>query len=127
MKYNKDIAETITEMIIKGCFAKDAAASVGIAESTYYKWLKEKSEFSEAIKKAEGIRKTSLIQEIRMDKSWQSKAWMLERLYRDEFAAQNVHELNQRLDEIEEKIAEAIARKGNSSSERIYENHFSKT
>jgi len=113
MKYSKDIADEACKHISSGLSARDAAVLSGIGESTYYDWQREKEsdgkqnpsyhvEFVEAIKKADILRKQRLIEAIRQDRSWQSKAWLLERLYKDEFSVVNL--TSQRLDEIEQKL-----------------------
>jgi len=97
MKYCSELVKQICDLIEEGVFAKDACLCVDISEETYYRWKRPtladgspnpeyKPEFSESIKKAEANRKSNLIQSIKRDRSWQSKAWMLERLHRDEYA-----------------------------------------
>lgn len=91
-KYTAEIVKTITDLIKGGCFVKNACEVAEISQETYYQWLK-KPEFSEAVKKAEAERKAGLIIKIRKDSSWQSAAWMLERLYREDFAPPVRHEI----------------------------------
>ena len=53
-KYNKKIVEKICDLISKDSYTiAEICERVKISESTYYEWLKTKSEFSEAIKKAQ--------------------------------------------------------------------------
>lgn len=53
-KYNKKIVARICELMSKDSYTiAEICQQVGIVESTYYEWLKKKSDFSEAIKKAQ--------------------------------------------------------------------------
>lgn len=53
MKYNEETVNKICECISKGYTQKDAAKLAGVSEAAFYKWLNEKVEFVEAVKKAE--------------------------------------------------------------------------
>ncbi len=103
-KYGPKKSEDIARLIRSGVPAIHACVASDISQDTYYRWLKEKPEFSELIKKAESERLATLVLAIRKDISWQSKAWLLERLYRDEFGAVNERALLERVKAIEEKI-----------------------
>lgn len=53
-KYNQKIVNRICDLISKDSYTiAEICEKVKISESTYYEWLKTKSEFSEAIKKAQ--------------------------------------------------------------------------
>lgn len=53
-KYNKKIVENICELIRTDSYnIAEICEIVGIVKGTYYNWLKTKSDFSDAIKKAE--------------------------------------------------------------------------
>ena len=53
-KYNQKIVNRICDLISKDSYSiAEICEKVKISESTYYEWLKTKSEFSEAIKKAQ--------------------------------------------------------------------------
>lgn len=53
-KYNKNIVENICSLIRADSFTiAEICAKVGIVKDTYYNWLKTKSDFSDAIKKAQ--------------------------------------------------------------------------
>jgi len=60
----------------------------GISYQTFNEWRKEKSEFSDAIKKAEVECKAGRIAVIfkAAEEKWQAAAWWLERRYPQEFA-----------------------------------------
>ncbi len=53
-KYSKKIVERITELIRSDSYTiAEICQNVGLSKDTYYRWLKEKSDFSDAIKKAQ--------------------------------------------------------------------------
>ncbi len=106
MKLDKTIQDKLLEYIKAGNYVVTACEAVGIAEKTYYNWIKkgkeveEKAEngiqlteeeanylqFLQAIKKAkaEAIVKNVLVIQIAARKNWQAAAWWLERTnYKD--------------------------------------------
>ena len=87
-KYTPEIVKEICKYISEGLTQKDAAILADISDDTFHRWLKDadKTEFSEGIKKAKVKNKAHHINKISNDKSWQSSAWYLERIYKDEFA-----------------------------------------
>jgi hypothetical protein len=107
-KYTKERVDKIAELIRGGNFASVAYGAVGLSHQTYHRWLKEKCEFNELIKRAKAERISSLISAIKQDGSWQSKAWMLERLNREKYhlLTASEKEMSERLDKIEERLAE---------------------
>lgn len=109
-KYTPEIVTKIASIIEEGNFARTACLICDISEETYYKWLREKNDFSEAIKKSEANRENNLLSSIRKDTSWQSKAWMLERLSRPNFHLPTItdNELSERIVELEKLLREAI-------------------
>jgi ACT domain-containing protein len=57
VKYSKDLVERICAEFAAGEHSvADVCKKVGLAESTFYKWKEEKSEFSESLKKADELR-----------------------------------------------------------------------
>jgi hypothetical protein len=90
MKYSEELTNQICEHISKGATNKDAAIMSGIAESTFYKWMEDNTEFSESIKKAASKRTTAILQTILKaavdHKTWQAGAWYLERTDPEQFA-----------------------------------------
>ena len=87
MKYSKETTAEICQYIEAGNSNKDAAALVGITETTFYEWVK-KPEFSKSIKKAElrcKARNIAIIQKA-ASTTWQAAAWWLERKYANEYA-----------------------------------------
>jgi hypothetical protein len=113
MKYSTEKFEAIAKLIRNGVPARHAAIASDINESSFYKWLKEFPEFQALIKKAESERLATLVLSIRQDKSWQSKAWLLERLYARTFSlnAQEREELETIKKEIEQLKANGVLQK----------------
>lgn len=87
MKYTPELVEQLIKYIEAGNYNKTACEAVGLGESTFYEWMKEKPEFAESIKKAEAkaITRNLIIIQTAAQKSWQAAAWFLERRYFDLF------------------------------------------
>lgn len=85
--YEPERVERILQALRDGNTHKTAAAIGGIATSTFYDWIKERVEFSEAVKKAEADSEAWHVQNIRRQaqSTWQASAWMLERRNPSEF------------------------------------------
>lgn len=61
MKYSKQKARDIADMFATAQHSvADVCAKFEIVESTFFKWKAENSEFSELLKKAEGLRREAL-------------------------------------------------------------------
>lgn len=95
-KYCPEIVEKIAGYIADGNFATVACVACGIHESTYYAWLADpdKVEFSEAIKEAEAQAEINAVSKIQNDESWQSKAWFLERKFKDRWSKIETQNIN---------------------------------
>lgn len=76
----------IVDAIEQGYIEADAYRMAGISESSYIDWKATDSAFSAAIKDAVKTRKARWVKHIENDPSWQSKAWLLERIHPAEFA-----------------------------------------
>ena len=95
MGYPKCTAEAIREaekLKKSGMKNKDIAACIGVSERNFYRWVNEpktenQRQFGQALKNAEAAFKTSMRMKIiqASNDSWQAAAWMLERLYPDEY------------------------------------------
>ena len=90
--------------IADGLTDTSACALCGIDASTYYRWMREGKKdsdgllyhFYQAIKKANAERERSWVKHISDDPSWQSKAWLLERRFHDEWGKKkDLEEKNQ--------------------------------
>lgn len=128
MKYSKGLTKEICDNLRLGHTIEDACVLSGISKDTFYRWLKKKSDFSDAIKKAEIECKRAHIANIRRaamgirvlidpkdpekgykftkDPIWQASAWWLERRYKEEFSTKQEVELTDRkeLNKIEEEL-----------------------
>lgn len=96
MGYPRCTDQVIQEAIAmkkNGASNVDIAAYIGVSERTFYRWLntptsEKQRQFSQALKKAEPEFKAALrskILDASQHGSWQAAAWMLERLYPDEY------------------------------------------
>ena len=95
-KYSPELVEKIAGYIARGNFASVACAASGVSESVYYLWLKDpdKLEFLEAIKEAEALAEINAVEKIQNDDSWQSKAWYLERKFKDRWSKSETQNVN---------------------------------
>ena len=96
-KLTEELCEAICQDLREGNTQQYAAQHNGITKQTYYNWLKKGEEsktqsgkyfdFFDAVKKAQEEGKKTLIQGIQEHgkKNWQALAWLLERMYYDEF------------------------------------------
>jgi hypothetical protein len=96
MKYTKETVARIIETLESGDGRVAACKNAGINYTTFLRWMDEKSEFCESVKKAEetGIDriKDAQIQKILTNESWQSAAWWLERRHAEQFAKREHHD-----------------------------------
>ena len=100
-KYNDEIVQKICGAIALGATNKEACYVAGINEDTFYQWVNRKPDFTESIKKAKTSQMLAWVDFIRKDESWQSKAWLLERIHKDKFARlDKVESVNQNKVEI---------------------------
>lgn len=59
-KYSKALVKEICDLLATGEFTiADTCKKLGIVKDTFYRWIKEKSDFSDAIKAAEEKRRSS--------------------------------------------------------------------
>lgn len=96
-KLTEELCEAICQDLREGNTQQYAAQHNGITKQTYYNWLKRGEEsktqsgkyfdFFDAVKKAQEEGKKTLIQGIQEHgkKNWQALAWLLERMYPNEF------------------------------------------
>lgn len=52
MKYTPELVNELIKYIEAGNYTKTACEAIGINEGTFYRWVKTKSNFSNAIKRA---------------------------------------------------------------------------
>ena len=95
--------ERLLEAIRKGLTIEDACDYAGIVKQTYYNWLNKDVEtikdevakknfvdYLDALKKAQSECQMYCLDFIMKDKSWQSKAWLLERRFPDRWAKKDM-------------------------------------
>lgn len=90
-KRTPENAEAILGHLRDGCTHSLAYQQVGIGKDTFYSWMREDSDFSDAVKKAEAECLASCVVSITKSDQWTAKAWMLERRRPDEFS--QVHQI----------------------------------
>lgn len=88
-KYTPERVEKIVNAIAVGATFTHACNYAGIDLDTFANWRRRYSEFSEAIKEAEGravIGWLARIEAAAKEGAWQAAAWKLERRYPQDFA-----------------------------------------
>lgn len=102
-KLEDDIQQRLILAIERGLSIEDACEYAGITKKTYYNWLnkditqikddeerKKFLHFLHNIKKAQSECQMYCLDFIMKDKSWQSKAWLLERRFPDRWAKKDM-------------------------------------
>ena len=92
-KYTPETVDKITQAIRLGATYKLACDYAGISEDTFANWKRLHSDFSEAIKTAEGgavVGWLAKIEKAATEGNWQAAAWKLERRYPDMYGRQRV-------------------------------------
>lgn len=113
-KLNKEVIQALCDAIRRGLPRDRAAAFAGIHISTIYDWLSREAEgglfadFSDSLKKAESELIADKLQTISAaaedDGKWQAAAWILERRFPKDFAANR----QDAMDDTSKSIADAI-------------------
>lgn len=88
-KYTPDTVDRIIAAVRRGMSDLDACIIADICQDTFYTWLKERAEFSEAISRARADWKDSLVKKVEAhgEKDWRALAFLLERKCPQEFGA----------------------------------------
>ena len=102
MIYSKEIVNKIINLISEGVTLRDAASISGVSETQVHEWKKKYPKFAKSYKKARLQYKWSLVKDIRRDKSWTSKAWILERQFSKEWSKDRI--LEERITALEKRI-----------------------
>ena len=95
--------ERLLQAVRKGLTIDDACVYAGVSEKTYYNWLnkdvstindeveqKKFIQFLQSLKKAQSECQMYCLDFLMKDKSWQSKAWVLERRFPDRWAKKDM-------------------------------------
>lgn len=83
----KEVAkERIIQALSLGCFIKEACDYGGVWYKTYQSWYNSDKKFREKVIATIAQGEVLLLAEIRRDPSWQAKAWILERRFRERWA-----------------------------------------
>ena len=88
-KYTPPTVAKITDALRGGNTRRASCAAAGIDQTTFANWLKEYSDFSYAVEKAEGeaeLRNLAVIQDATRT-TWQAAAWWLERKHKAEWSS----------------------------------------
>ncbi len=110
-KYTPEVVQRVVQAIELGATYELAAGFAGISYDTFNEWRKGKTEFSEAIKAAEGrasVKWLAKIEQAASDGTWQAAAWKLERRYPNEYG-KTVQDLNAKIDG---EVTTVLVRKG---------------
>lgn len=87
-KYVPEVIEKILNAIAVGAPFSHACNYAGISFETFNEWRKDKSEFSEQVKNAEGkavVGWLARIEQAAKDGNWTAAAWKLERRFPEDF------------------------------------------
>ena len=81
--YTDEIAKTIIEACGSGFTLEKAAELVGLNPITVQGWTKKRPSFGEQVRMARKKHELALLRDVELagQKSWQAKAWCLERIY----------------------------------------------
>ena len=86
-KYSKAMHDKVCGLIAGGMPYREAAATVGIGERTFYDWKERYPQFAADIEKANGAFIATHLKNIAAAApgAWQASAWLLERRHPDLF------------------------------------------
>ena len=111
LKLSKAVADKICQELSRGVPIKYACVIAGISRDTYYKWLKAAKElpedtskydeydellkyFEKKMEEGKAFAIASRVEHIRLDNSWQSSAWWLERMAHEDFGKKQTIDAN---------------------------------
>lgn len=114
-KCTKELIAEAVKLKKTGMNNKDMCACLRIVPQTLSRWINHPStklekELGEALKNAEAEFKTALRMRIvsKSQENWQAAAWMLERMYPDEYAKPEVQLAKKAAEEASEKTLEKM-------------------
>ena len=88
-KYSPEVVKRLTDALRGGNTRRASCAVAGIDQTTLANWLKQYSDFSYEVEKAEGeaeARNLAVIQDATKT-TWQAAAWWLERKHKAEWSS----------------------------------------
>ena len=105
LKISKEIIDKVCQEIARGVPVKYACMIGGISKETYYRWIrlgKEEDDDSDSLYKyiekkhheSRALAVASRVEKIRVDNSWQSAAWWLERMAHEDFGKKQTLDAN---------------------------------
>lgn len=111
-KRTPEVEQRICDALRSGNTRRAACAYAGIDEKTFANWLARFSDFSDAVKKAEGdceVRNVAIIQKAAQT-TWQAAAWWLERRQPEHWRQRQQIDVRQLTDDqIDAALARAAA------------------
>jgi len=110
-KYTPKRVSHILNNISQLYFKSASIASSDIDVNTFDRWMKKYIELQSLVKKARGLWESSNLATIKQasKRSWQSAAWLLERIEKNKFASTQNIRINQSFDGLEERELDKIA------------------
>ncbi len=88
-KHSPELQSRLVEVFRLGQTSiEDACAYVGIARSTYHRWMQDNQDFSDAIQKARAeavVGYLAVIRKAANSGQWQAAAWWLERVLPEQY------------------------------------------
>jgi len=105
LKISKELIDKIYNEIARGVPIHYACMIAGISKESYYRWIRlgrEEDDDSDSLYKyvqlkhdeAIALAVASRVEKIRIDPSWQSAAWWLERMAHDDFGKKQTIDAN---------------------------------
>ena len=87
-KYSQEMCVKAEKYMKEHGLKRIVASNLGISHDTFYQYVNNHPEFADAIKRGADAFIQDNIKKLREhgDKNWQSIAWLLERMYRDDFS-----------------------------------------
>ena len=110
MAIRKETWDGVLGSIRNGLTQKDACTVNGISEKSFYNKVNNDLQFLQSLKKAEQDFKETHLKNIanHSKTSWQASAWLLERKFKEEFAAKQI--VREETEEVElETVEDEIA------------------
>lgn len=115
-KCTKELIKEAEKLKKTGMSNRDMCACLGIAEGTFYRWIntpssKLEQELNDTLKKVEGQFKAALRMKIvkKSADNWQAAAWLLERMYPDEYARPEAQFAQRAANDAAQKVIDSMS------------------